>query len=248
MDTPSLFVKCFYNLKVLFCYQGALFIIGSMLGDNKWFLWFLKIILILAQYYIGNITKYYMCCYMLIAVDLPLRFQLFYLLISQIFIYLFIKHNVPLMRPSGNKLLPGSTLYYTTWTNYSTSLSLFSFLLFQMMSITTTTSPLCNCWGDEDYLFVLVLHTKCYMTIKTLLRQGMFRSALNASLKVLGNIWIITRKNFWFELACPPCYLAHLILAKRLWTRVRTPRRNSLLEFLPKDLPAMRGMQTLKSP
>lgn len=33
----------------------------------------------------------------------------------------------------------------------------------------------------------------------------MFRSALNVSLKkVLKNTWIITRKDFWFGLVCPP--------------------------------------------
>lgn len=140
----------------------------------------------------------------------------------------------------GNKLIRGLTLYYATWTNYSTSLSL-SFL-FSSKGNNNKNASLYNYGGDEDSLFLLLLpHTTCYITIKTLLRQRMFRSALNASLKKFWeNTWIITRKNFWFELTCPPHHLFHLILAKSLRARVRVAGRNLLLEFLPMDLPAMR--------
>lgn len=156
---------------------------------------------------------------------------------------MFIEHHVAVNAPFWKQV--NSWLHPVLWDKdklLNISQSQFSFLLFQMVMMITTTIPiLYNHWGDEDQLSLLLLHTMCCMTIETLLRQGMFRGALNASLKeVLENTCIITRTHLWFGLVCFPCYFFYLISEKRLWTTGRSAGRNSLLEFLAKALPAMR--------
>ena len=124
-----------------------------------------------------------------------------YQFISQIFI----EHNVDINASIWEQV---NSWLHTVLCNMDKLLTIsqpqFSFLLFQMATITTTTLPC---------IIIAEMKTSCFDS--TLLRQEMLRSVLNASLKkVLGNS--ITRKDFWFGMAYPSYYLFYLTWAERL--------------------------------